>query len=150
MVQISVVIIMTAMWLWMRSCRRSRHRTLRWLRDNQWQINDSEQFFPDSPFPTRAVGKQSPVRSFRIVTSFLLVTVVVPVGGDLKPSPLRLVIATLWTLLLGWWALPWGPIRTVAALWTNLRGGDRATVGEVALLAESYLHEEGAVDEGEG
>ena len=30
---------------------------------------------------------------------------------------------SLITLLLGWWGIPWGPIRTVQALYINLRGG---------------------------
>ncbi len=30
---------------------------------------------------------------------------------------------TLLSLLLGWWALPWGVIYTPRVLWTNLRGG---------------------------
>lgn len=31
------------------------------------------------------------------------------------------------SLLLGWWGLPWGPIRTVGALITNCRGGQDVT-----------------------
>lgn len=27
------------------------------------------------------------------------------------------------TLLVGWWGIPWGPIYTVQAIWTNLQGG---------------------------
>jgi hypothetical protein len=30
---------------------------------------------------------------------------------------------TLLTLLVGWWGIPWGPIRTVHSLWTNFNGG---------------------------
>jgi len=41
---------------------------------------------------------------------------------------------TLLTLVVGWWAFPWGPIATVRAVYRNLRGGERITVGE--LLAE--------------
>lgn len=29
----------------------------------------------------------------------------------------------LFTLLVGWWAIPWGPVRTVECLITNLGGG---------------------------
>jgi hypothetical protein len=32
---------------------------------------------------------------------------------------------TLLTLLVGWWGIPWGPIFTIQALITNLRGGHR-------------------------
>jgi hypothetical protein len=40
---------------------------------------------------------------------------------------------TLLTLLAGWWGIPWGPIHSVRALWTNLRGGEDVT----AVVAES-------------
>jgi hypothetical protein len=30
---------------------------------------------------------------------------------------------SLVTLLLGWWGIPWGPIRTIQALVVNLTGG---------------------------
>ena len=35
------------------------------------------------------------------------------------------------TLLVGWWGIPWGPIRTIHSLWTNFHGGEDIT-GEVA------------------
>ena len=31
------------------------------------------------------------------------------------------------TLLLGWWALPWGPIYAVGCIWQALRGGSDCT-----------------------
>lgn len=34
------------------------------------------------------------------------------------------------TLLVGWWGIPWGPIRTIHSLWTNFHGGEDIT-GEV-------------------
>jgi len=34
---------------------------------------------------------------------------------------------TLTTLVLGWWGIPWGPIYTIGALWTNLSGGKDVT-----------------------
>jgi hypothetical protein len=38
---------------------------------------------------------------------------------------------TLLTLVMGWWGIPWGPIRSVQSLWTNLKGGVDVTA-EVA------------------
>jgi hypothetical protein len=32
---------------------------------------------------------------------------------------------------MGWWGIPWGPIRSVQSLWTNLKGGVDVTA-EVA------------------
>jgi hypothetical protein len=34
---------------------------------------------------------------------------------------------TLMSLLLGWWGIPWGPIRTIQALATNFGGGEDVT-----------------------
>jgi len=30
---------------------------------------------------------------------------------------------TLLTLVVGWWGIPWGPIRTIQSIWINLHGG---------------------------
>lgn len=43
------------------------------------------------------------------------------------------------TLLLGWWGLPWGPLRTVESLITNFAGGKNITD---QMLADVYpFHE---------
>ena len=34
---------------------------------------------------------------------------------------------TLITLLFGWWGIPWGPIYSIGALFTNLTGGKNVT-----------------------
>lgn len=34
---------------------------------------------------------------------------------------------TILSLLLGWWGIPWGPIYTIQACGTNLRGGKDVT-----------------------
>jgi len=38
---------------------------------------------------------------------------------------------TFLTLVLGWWGIPWGPIRSIQALVTNFKGGKDVT-GRVA------------------
>lgn len=43
---------------------------------------------------------------------------------------------TFVTLLVGWWGIPWGPIHTIGALITNLRGGRDVTGQVVAALNE--------------
>ena len=35
--------------------------------------------------------------------------------------------SSLVSLLLGWWGIPWGPIRTISTLSTNLSGGKDIT-----------------------
>jgi hypothetical protein len=44
---------------------------------------------------------------------------------------------TLCTLLFGWWGIPWGPIYTISALATNLRGGKDVTPEAMASLGFS-------------
>ena len=34
---------------------------------------------------------------------------------------------TFLTFLLGWWGIPWGPIYSIGALYTNLSGGKNVT-----------------------
>ena len=41
---------------------------------------------------------------------------------------------TLISLLFGWWGLPWGPIYTIAAIFTNLTGGRDVTDEVIASL----------------
>ncbi len=40
------------------------------------------------------------------------------------------LVYTLLTIVLGWWGIPWGPIRSIQALITNFKGGKDVT-GEV-------------------
>lgn len=44
------------------------------------------------------------------------------------------VAASLYCWGLGWWALPWGPVRTIQALWRNLPGGERPAAENHQLL----------------
>lgn len=41
---------------------------------------------------------------------------------------------TLLTLCVGWWAFPWGPIRTAQSIWINLQGGTNVTAEIAAAL----------------
>ena len=34
---------------------------------------------------------------------------------------------TLLTFILGWWGIPWGPIYSIGALYTNFTGGKNVT-----------------------
>ena len=43
----------------------------------------------------------------------------------------RNVLCTLCTLLMGWWGLPSGPIKTIDSLTQNLVGGRKIRVGDL-------------------
>ncbi|PIR94617.1 hypothetical protein COT97_00495 [Candidatus Falkowbacteria bacterium CG10_big_fil_rev_8_21_14_0_10_39_11] len=44
------------------------------------------------------------------------------------------LIYILISFLFGWWGVPWGPIHTVAAIFTNLRGGKDVTAKLLEVL----------------
>lgn len=59
----------------------------------------------------------------------------------LKPGEAGFLPGFLWsafTLVGGWWGIPWGPIYTIGALWTNLRGGIDVTDAVSADLANTH------------
>ena len=41
---------------------------------------------------------------------------------------------TVITLIFGWWGLPWGPIYSIGALYTNLTGGKDVTLDVLASM----------------
>lgn len=43
---------------------------------------------------------------------------------------------TLLSAVVGWWGIPWGPIYTIGALITNLRGGKDVTAEVMAAISE--------------
>jgi hypothetical protein len=40
-------------------------------------------------------------------------------------------IYTLFSFLLGWWAIPKGPFYTISTLTNNIKGGNKLNVGEL-------------------
>ena len=44
---------------------------------------------------------------------------------------------TFLTLLLGWWGIPWGPIRSIQALVTNFKGGKDVTDRVVSAMKQA-------------
>lgn len=44
---------------------------------------------------------------------------------------------TFLTFLLGWWGIPWGPIRSIQAVATNLKGGKDVTDRVVSAMKQA-------------
>jgi len=44
---------------------------------------------------------------------------------------------TFLTLVLGWWGIPWGPIRSIQALVTNFKGGKDVTSRVVSAMKQA-------------
>ena len=51
-----------------------------------------------------------------------------------ESATLRGMPFTLISLIAGWWAIPWGPIRTVQCVYTNLTGGQAAPPEVIASM----------------
>ena len=47
--------------------------------------------------------------------------------------------STIWTSLLGWWGVPWGPIWAVAGGFTNAGGGGRKPAADEALMCQNAI-----------
>jgi hypothetical protein len=66
-----------------------------------------------------------------VCVSFLIATVQKQTPLKLCSSPslqyLSAIPASVASMIFGWWALPWGPLLTVRALWINLNGGEDVT-----------------------
>lgn len=65
--------------------------------------------------------------AFQWATSVLIVTWLSTYTGIFcsRCAAKSSLVATLKSVLLGWWALPWGPIRTIESVFSNARGGKR-------------------------
>jgi len=137
-----IAVVMMTMWAWMRFNARRRQEAMKWLLANRKQITDEPQYFRDSPFPSSPISSTSNFRDFKVVTSALIVTVSHTIYSGPRGSFLHGVIATLWTLAFGWWGIPWGPVRTLQALISNLSGGEKTAVLVAISPAEMAKHPE--------
>lgn len=44
---------------------------------------------------------------------------------------------TILTFILGWWGIPWGPIRSIQAIITNFKGGKDVTDRVVSAMTQA-------------
>lgn len=114
-------------WL-MRRHNTDRRAFALWLASNRSAIEQGT-----ADYNGRRVNRATEVASFTMVFSFLIVTLTSKTRyyftdygtGGAAAAP------TIVTLLLGWWGLPWGIIRTIQALSRNISGGEIVTVGDL-------------------
>lgn len=84
--------------------------------------------------PDRVIKGDMALIRFEIVASFIFFTDTAHsawLPEDREGIGLHRLFCTLATFLLGWWALPRGPLVTVRALHRNLRGGTKRTIREL-------------------
>lgn len=127
---ILIIVMMCAMARWLDHKYMSHLRTMDWLMANHQLLTERPEYFTESPFPNTRISKNTKLRSFEVVTSLLVVTMDEEVEADLRPQLTNGLIATLWTLTFGWWALPWGPYKTIRAILINITGGKKTTIAK--------------------
>lgn len=115
---VGLLALTTLTWAWFE--RRAAHRMLELLHANQALPTDTR--------PERLL------RQYTVSVGFLVLGATFQTGFHARHRP---VLATLTTLLFGWWTFPWGPVRTVRTIASNLRGGTARS--EAHLLAELRL-----------
>lgn len=108
----------------------------RWLAEHAGTLHDGPAAYEDAQ-----LDLDSSITQFQAQASFLVVTFTVRsrpyvVGHD--PLLLPGALYTIYSLVLGWWSFPWGPIKTVAALVVNCSGGKRSRLRD--LVAEATRH----------
>jgi Fe-S cluster assembly iron-binding protein IscA len=80
------------------------------------------------------IVEQTEVTQFQLALSALVISVKTPsrfyVVGE-EETVLPSLAFTASSLIVGWWGLPHGPIYTIQAVSSNLRGGERRRVGDL-------------------
>ena len=121
--------IMGTLDAYLRSEQRAARRFLDWLVSHREALGNGPALYEGG-----RVSSTTPVRRFSVCISLLVVSIKAPsrylVPGRDTPW-LTGCLYSLISVCLGWWGFPWGPIYTVQALVTNLRGGERKTVGQL-------------------
>lgn len=121
-----LALIMGAIYLFLLIDHRRRQTFLDWLLQNQEAVMNATRLYRGTP-----ISKDTEVVSYQACLSFFVVTATAPsrffVGKQGYRGITRLVFSLV-TCLLGWWAIPWGPIYTFRALVSNARGGHEQKV----------------------
>lgn len=133
----AISLLMVVIILWIRKSHRKSQQTYIWLRDNDEEITDEPNYFQDGPVFDMPISRKTRLRSFKIVTSALIISSTVELGMEIRKGIWAGLFATAWTLIFGWWAFPWGPIQTIRALHHNLTGGQATSVAGAILYAKT-------------
>lgn len=128
---LGIAIVLIGLFFFIRSKRRGDRDFLTWLSANRVAIERGGAHYGGA-----LVQPDLKLTRFTVVVSLLLVSLKLPsrfyiVGHH--PTPLFAATFALMSFVLGWWGFPSGPIYTIQAIWSNLRGGMTCTVREVLL-----------------
>jgi hypothetical protein len=102
-------------------CRYRDRKFLRWLFDNRRAVWANAATFEGRPVTAASVLVRYEVHVGFVVIDVTFHTPYRPVGHPSIRWDRAWAIAL--TLVLGWWAIPWGPFAVVTATLRNLKGG---------------------------
>ena len=118
-----------ATWWLMRGRARYQANFLNWLVANRDAIKAGK-----ARYNGMFIVEQTEVTQFQLAPSALVISVKTPsrfyVVGE-EETVLPSLAFTASSLIVGWWGLPHGPIFTIQAVSSNLRGGERRRVGDL-------------------
>lgn len=126
---LAIASVYIGLFFFIRSERRRDDRFLRWLSENGAAIEGGGARYRDI-----LITPGTTLTRYEVALSFLVVSFKVPSRLYIVGHDATLLVATAFTvisLLLGWWGVPWGPIYTVRAVWSNVRGGATRTLPEL-------------------
>jgi hypothetical protein len=106
-----------------------------WLLKNRTQILANKAYYQANVIDARTV-----LTEYMMAFSFILFSLRIPTRPylpDERTSGIRIICSVI-SAIFGWWGFPHGPIFTLQALYSNLRGGRKYTVEDLfqALDAE--------------
>jgi hypothetical protein len=112
-------------------------RFAQWLVQNAEQVQSSGEYYGNT-----LITNETRLTQYFLTVSIFIVSLRIPTRLFIvgKERSLGAVLAcTLLTLVLGWWAFPWGPVRTIQSLYYNLTGGKETSIA--ALLTRERSRE---------
>lgn len=116
-----------------------------WLMENKNELkNDKTKTLMWNNIP---VKYDSLVTQYQFCTSFLIITFKQPTSFILDCSSNKFLVnftATIFTALVGWWGIPWGPIYTIQTIFRNIRGGTKKSIENMIVELENAEQDAGA------
>ena len=126
---LTIGLLLAGLYFYSRRELRAQREFLAWLTANAAAVR-----FGGAVYRDAMISPETVVRQFGVCMSALLVSArtssrFLIEGHD--PVVLTAIVSTGTSLLLGWWAIPWGPVYTITVFVGNVRGGKRQTVGQL-------------------
>ena len=114
-----------------------------WLSQNKVLIESGEEL----DYGDKRISMNSEVTQFQFCISMLIVTFKFTTkyvfGGDFS-RPVYAFVATMFSLVFGWWGIPFGPIYTIQSVYKNLMGGYQSRIEDIFSEIDKNVKNENA------